>query len=195
MSATAISGSVILTAGGRYVNPLDLQPEDIDIEDIAHGLSRQARFSGHTKGEYAYSVAQHCALCLDLNAGLDVVTRMTTLLHDSSEAYLQDVARPLKEDPYFGKAYRGAERRAEKVIADVFDIPFPYPPEVKRADLLMLAAERRDLMPPNGRWEILKGVKAPDMLIVPWHPEAARRHFLKQFYALQYEREAINQGA
>lgn len=176
-----VAGSVIqMGATGRYVNPLYLRVEDIEIWDIAQHLGNQCRYSGAVR-EF-FSVGQHavlCALALE-DAGCDVEVVYTALHHDDSEAYLQDVARPLKEDPYFGKAYRGAEQRAEKIIAEALGLIYPYPPEIKAMDTVLLATERRDLMPDDGReWEILRGVVPLETKITPWSPRRSRQAFLQ----------------
>lgn len=179
-----IDGSVILTVSGRYVNPLDLKVEDIVIEDVAHALSNQCRYTGHTRG--FYSVAQHSVLVAKRlrKLGESEEVQRVGLLHDATEAYLQDVARPLKVDPYFGKAYRGAEGRAERVVAEAFGLPFPWPPVVKQVDTEILAQERRELMPPNGRWKILDGVEEPTGAIRCWTPFYAHQRFIDLYKEL-----------
>jgi len=79
------------TCTGRRVHIADPLPDEIDIEDIAHGLSHTCRFAGHVP--LYYSVAQHSLLVSEL---LDERTAMWGLLHDASEAYLHDLTRPLK---------------------------------------------------------------------------------------------------
>lgn len=179
-----IEGSVIqMGHTGRYVNPLDLKVDDIDIGDIAHHLANQCRFSGAT---YApYSVAQHAVLVTRFlrDAGESLDTQFVGLMHDASEAYLQDVARPLKEDPYFGKAYRGAENRAEKVVAEAFGYELPFPEIIKVADMILLATERRDLMPypDESEWAVLDGVVPMEDGIQPWTFRRAKSNFLDEF--------------
>lgn len=180
-----VEAAAIQIFGGDYATPLDLQPEQINIESIAHALSNQCRYSGHTR-EF-YSVAEHCVHCVRVLKDESVEVRYAALLHDAAEAYLQDVARPLKEDPYFGKAYRGAEQRAEKVLSEVLGFIYPFPDAVKRADVMMLAAERRDLMHPNGKWAILEGVEVPEFSIPAWSPRKARDRFLGTFVGLENE--------
>lgn len=171
------SSSIILTHSGRHVNPLDLQIEDVDIEDIAHSLSNLCRFTGHTK-EF-YCVAQHSVIVSKLVPAKDA---LWGLLHDSVEELMGDTSRPLKSDPYFGKAYRGAERRAQKTIAEKFDLEWPEPPSVKEADLIALATEARDLMPPETKhWEIIKGIPTLEETIIPWTPKKAKKEFLARF--------------
>ena len=175
-----VDGPVIcMGVTGMYVEPLNLQPDDINVYDIAHHLGNQCRYSGATR-EF-YSVGQHVVLCAREMEARDHSAQVvyTTLHHDDAEAFLQDVARPLKEEPYFGKAYRGAESRAERVIADVLGFDFPYPPEIKEMDTILLATERRDLMPPKGKWRILEGVTPLEAEVVPWSPKKARAAYIQ----------------
>lgn len=174
------TAAVIHTFTGRLVNPLDLQPEDVDIVDIAHALARQCRFSGHTK-EF-YSVAQHSVICSKIvESGFE----RDALMHDASEAYLQDVARPLKIHPSFGQSYRGAEKRAEKVIAGVFGTNFPMKPEVKVADNLALVTEARDLMHGTAKWsQFYQEIPPLSEVIVAWTPRRAEREFLERYQKL-----------
>jgi len=171
----------IATYTGKYVRPLDLDPSDVDIEDIAHSLSNQSRFSGHTTT--FYSVAHHSVLVSRLLEGTG--HEMWGLLHDGAEAYLTDVARPLKTDPYFGKTYRGAEGRAQRAVAEAFSLPWPEPPEVKVADVILLATERRDLMAAPGRWTVLDGVAPLPGAISPWSPKRSKQMFLARYDQLR----------
>lgn len=134
-------GAWIQTYTGRQFYPLDPRPEDIDPLDIVASLSRQCRFTGHTRS--FYSVAQHSILVAD---HVPVDMRLWALLHDASEAYLCDLPRPLKRQPEF-KAYREAETRVQACVCERFGLPVPEPEAVRLADLRMLATEARDLMP------------------------------------------------
>jgi len=170
---------------GKFVDPLNLRPEDVDIHDIAWALSQQCRYSGHT--EFHYSVAQHSVLVSRL---LPRAFKLDGLMHDASEAYLQDVARPLKQDPYFGKAYRGAEARVQRVIVEVYGLTWPEPPEVKLMDTRILHPERATLLPNAivGRWDpTIEATPAVDVRIERWTPERARREFLLRYDRLRRE--------
>ena len=85
---------------GRRLDLLDPSPFDVEIEDIAHGLSRVARWNGQTAGEWAYSVAQHSVLVERLVAILDRDLpqrwRLAALLHDAPEYVIGDMITPLK---------------------------------------------------------------------------------------------------
>jgi len=180
---------LILTFSGKYVNPLDLKPDDITVVDIAAHLANHCRYTGATryKDEPAfYSVAQHSILVSRL---VPEEIAYEGLFHDAAEHTLIDLARPVKYDEYFGKAYRGAQKRAEKVINDTLGLQMI--PEVKalvkKADMLCLAWERRDLMHPNGEWEILKGIgPLPDAVIEPWAPKRSFRQFMKRYEEVKH---------
>lgn len=111
-------GPTIRTYSGRYVDPFDLKPDDVCIEDIARALAFQCRFAGHM--HTFYSVAEH-----SLNVA-HMILRQTGnmkwatlgLLHDADEAYLPDMVRPVKYRDEM-KPYMEAGERAQQVIWDV----------------------------------------------------------------------------
>jgi uncharacterized protein len=130
----------INTYTGRKFYPLDPHIDDIDIADIAHALSLQCRFTGHIK--YFYSVAQHSLL---VASKCPPELALEGLLHDASEAYLVDLARPVKHQPEL-EAYRDAEARLEQVIAAKFGLK-NHSMTVKCADNRALATEAVQLLP------------------------------------------------
>jgi hypothetical protein len=166
----------IATYSGVVFEPLNPDPSLIAIEDIAHALGNSCRFTGHVRR--FYSVAQHSVMCADL---VSPELRLTALLHDGSEAYLSDIARPIKMQPEFGDVYKKFEARLEEAIAERFGLVYPYPAEVKWADNVMLRTEQRDLMPPAFRHE---GEDYYPGTIEPWAPDAAGAAFLHRFYEL-----------
>lgn len=133
-------GPYITTFTDKKFYPSDIRPIDIDITDIAHALSNQCRFGGHTI-EF-YSVASHCLL---VSKVLPPELKLQGLLHDASEAYLVDVPRPIKYLPDFNR-YREIEAAVQKVIYKKFGCNWPDPDEIHKADNLLLATEARDLM-------------------------------------------------
>src|SRR4051812_16747726 len=138
----AVRTGSIATYSGRIIRPLDPNPADFSIEDIGHALSNSCRFTGHTI-EF-YSVAQHCVLVSQI---VPSELCLTALLHDASEAYLSDIARPIKQQQEFGDPYREVESRIEAAIAERYGLVYPYPQEIKTADMILLRSEQRDLMP------------------------------------------------
>lgn len=179
-------GDWLQTFTTRQVYPLDLRPGDVDIRDIAHALSLQCRFAGHTRG--LYSVGQHSLHVAEYlrDRGEPASVVLWGLLHDASEAYLSDVPRPLKRLPEFA-FYREAERRAMGVICERFCLPADEPPVVKHADGVLLATEARDLMAPlHAEWhhQEANGFEVLPRRIAPrWWAEV-ERDFLAVFEAL-----------
>lgn len=158
----------IQTGSGGYVNLLDPDPDTIQLSDIAAGLSKLCRFSGQCR--QFYSVAQHSCLCA-YYAPPELAWH--ALMHDAAEAYIGDMARPLKQ---LMPEYKRIEQRLESVIFEKYNVRVCD--EVKRLDLQALATERRDLMPATDeRWAVLDGVEPWNDTILGWSPESAERYF------------------
>src|SRR5579885_2530157 len=167
----------IQTHSGRRFNPLNPYVDAIVIQDIAHALSMQCRFSGHCKK--FYSVAQHSVLVSYICDSQDA---LWGLLHDASEAYLVDIPRPLKKSGKFD-AYLDFEDTMMKAICKRFGLPEKEPPSVKKADTALLATEARDLMSPlHPDW--VQPVEALPFLIDPWSHDKAKDMFMKRFFEL-----------
>lgn len=129
----------ITTFTGRRFWPLDPRVEDIDIRDIAHALSMQCRFGGHTTE--LYSVAQHS---IWVSNQVKSKERLWGLLHDAAEAYLVDLPSPIKRQPELAP-YRDAEAAIMRAVCDAFGLPHEQPASVTEADHRMLVTEARDL--------------------------------------------------
>lgn len=182
MSDTRI-GDWLQTWRGVQFYPLDPRPEDILIEDIAHALARQCRFSGHTR--VTYSVAEHSVRVSQIVPAEDA---LWGLLHDASEAYLVDLPRPLKRLPEFAR-YRLAEADLMVVICDRFGLRHIEPESVREADAVLLATEARDLMGPRpAPWSAMPE-PLPEV-IHPWAAELAESVFLDHFKRLTGGRNA-----
>jgi 5'-deoxynucleotidase YfbR-like HD superfamily hydrolase len=169
------------TYSGKHVHPLSPSQDEIDIEDIAHSLSQQCRFLGHT--DTLYTVAQHCVLVSEMVPPRDA---LWGLLHDASEAYLSDLPAPIKRDPQM-EFYRIAEERLLTCIARKFGLAPEMPQSVKRADKILLATEFRDVTPVDDLdWIIAEcGCEpAENLWITPWVSAVARRRFLARFQEL-----------
>jgi uncharacterized protein len=167
----------IQTYSGRRFNPTNPNPGAIVIQDIAHSLSMQCRFTGHC--HQFYSVAQHSVLVSHVCNFEDA---LWGLLHDASEAYLIDIPRPLKKSGYMG-AYIEFEHQMQKAICKRFGLPEKEPPSVKRADTVLLATEARDLMQPlHPDWR--QPVEPLPFKIEAWSPQQAKDNFLKRFSEL-----------
>lgn len=174
--------SWILTARGKHFDYLDPCAEDIDILDIAQGLANECRFGGHTRA--FYSVAQHAWLASQI---VPAEHALEALLHDASEAYCKDIPLPLK---LLLPDYRDIEARVDGAIRAVFDLPLTMSHAVKKADLILLATERRDLMPADDTpWPILEGIIPLERKIAATHAGRSQALFIKRWVELT--REAI----
>lgn len=183
-------GDWIQTFSGVAFYPLDPRPHEILIGDIAHSLAMQCRFTGHVRR--FYSVAEHS---VRVSRVCDPADALWGLLHDASEAYLIDVAKPVKRMACM-TPYRDAEERLLRTIADRFGLTWPEPASVKRADKCMLAIEARDLLPVvwpdwGEKWGPYIGDR--DITITrPWSPEEAEERFLARFQELAAPVRATN---
>jgi len=126
---------------GRRLDLLDPSPLDVEIEDIAHGLARVARWNGQTKGGHIFSVAQHAllveALARAKTPRLDAQGRLAVLLHDAPEYVIGDMISPFKA--VIGDSYKAVERRLLAAIHLRFGLP-PMLPDALQG--LIKAADR-----------------------------------------------------
>jgi len=168
----------IETFTGKRVNPIHLDEELIDIVDIAHSLSLQCRFIGHCL--VFYSIAEHSILVADLvSKGLDWAdghspednrTCLAALLHDAAEAYVGDIARPIKHDNAF-KYAREIEQQILGKIMLKYNCTGADWQLIKKADNIMLATEAKYNMADSGKgWylpeaalDVVKIAELPDI--------------------------------
>jgi len=119
---------------GRRLDLLDPSPMDIEIEDIAHGLARVARWNGQTIGEHAFSVAQHSVVVEEIVAhiqpDIEPRWRLAALLHDASEYVIGDMISPFKAA--LGVDYKTFEERLETAIHVRFGLPAKTPAPIKK---------------------------------------------------------------
>jgi len=147
------------TYTGRQFFFADPRPEDFDIEDIAWALAHIPRFTGHTRKPS--NVAQHCLFVAKMSP--DEVF-LEALMHDAAEAYLGDVSRPLKS---LLPDYQALEARVEAVLAERFELVYPWPATVKHWDSVSIPIERQLLMGPSRHdWSMPVAVE-----------DSARAHF------------------
>lgn len=136
---------------GRRLDLLNPSPLDIEIEDIAHGLARVARWNGQTKGDHAFSVAQHCVLveeiAFHLDPGMDRAARLAALLHDAPEYVIGDMISPFKAA--LGYDYKAFEIRLMAAIHIRFGLAAESPAKleafIKKADRIAAYLEATQL--------------------------------------------------
>ena len=182
---------------GRRLDLLDPSPLDIEIEDIAHGLARVARWNGQTSGSHIFSVAQHCLLVETLARArvprLDPRRRLAVLLHDAPEYVIGDMISPFKA--VIGGAYKVIERRLLAAIHRRFGLPEQSPAElaalIKIADRGAACLEATHLagFDPKearrffGRPPIIAPAIERDYL-KPWPAQTAQARYLERFHKL-----------
>jgi 5'-deoxynucleotidase YfbR-like HD superfamily hydrolase len=185
---------------GRRLDLLDPSPLDVEIEDIAHGLARVARWNGQTLGRHPYSVAEH-SLLVERIVGIykpkvTVAERLVTLLHDAPEYVIGDMISPFKAA--IGLDYKAFEGRLEAAVHIRFGLP-PVPTDalkklIKRADRASAWFEATQLAGfteaeaskhfPRPRF---KG--AAEIRLNPQPTDKVQAAFLARFEALMAERE------
>jgi len=182
---------------GRRLDLVDPSPLDVEVEDIAHGLARVARWNGQTTGAHIYSVAQHTLLVEEIGrrrAG-DVDRRLglAMLLHDAPEYVIGDMISPFKA--IIGDAYKGVEKRLLSAIHLRFGLPPELPADIER---MIKAADRASAFLEATRLagfspsEARRFFGAPPTLpaaverdfTTPWSAAAAERRFLERFHKL-----------
>ena len=163
--------STILTHSGRTLDFLALRPSMIDLQDIAHGLSHACRFAGQCSS--FYSVAQHAVavsyLCPTLEA----------LHHDSTEAYMGDMTRPLKD---LIPTFKEFERDLHQVICQALGISSVQSEDLHLADRRVCLLERQRLFSARCRDIDFEGLEpAPKAVLgTTLSPKAAKALFLKR---------------
>lgn len=182
--------SHIATFSGKVFDLVNPKPEMVCIEDIAHSLAFQCRYTGHTR--FFYSVAQHCVLMAD-NPELPGDS-MKKLLHDADETYIGDMAKPWKQllavdvsaTRQVNQHYVSVgefEHKIQDVIGLALGVDLSYSAGVKESDITMAATEVRDVMTdmrPDFKWgyDFITLVKEP---IVSWTPQYAEQRFLDAY--------------
>jgi 5'-deoxynucleotidase YfbR-like HD superfamily hydrolase len=180
-------GPYLQTVSGRWVNPFDPDPAQLDAGDIARALANQCRFGGHCR--VFYSVAQHSVIVSRLveERGGDVEEVFAALMHDATEAYLGDMPHPLKHRSPLGAAFREAEAHLEQAIRERFGLRSGVR-EIKEADRALLATERRAFSAETWHWPELEGVEPLDLELSAWSPEQAADEFAARYAELEARR-------
>ncbi len=179
---------------GRRLDLLDPSPLDVEVEDIAHGLARVARWNGQTIGAHIFSVAQHSllveAVARQRTPRLDRSHRLAILLHDAPEYVIGDMISPFKV--VIGDSYKAVELRLLAAIHLRFGLPAVLPADwtemIKNADREaayleatrlagFAATEARKFF---GRPPRFSATLERDYL-TPWPAEVAQARYLERF--------------
>ncbi len=177
-------GPTILLGSGSYFDFHDPEGSEITIEDIAYGLAYEGRCAGQCfsrilQRRVFYSVAEHC---VRMSFAVSEEFALQALMHEVGEAVCGDMTAPLKS---LNPDYKAIEKRCEAAILSKFGVVMTNPLEIKRADVRMLATERRDLLPWRGeQWSNNDQMQAYDFEIVPWEPDFAAQSFLLRYGVL-----------
>jgi len=179
---------------GRRLDLLDPSPLDIEMEDIAHGLARVARWNGQTVGEHPFSVAQHSIVVVDIcraiSQGSPAWTLFAALLHDAAEYVIGDMISPFKA--VIGGEYREVEDRLSLAIRRRFGLPDRLSDSaaatIKQADQIaafheatrLAGFEHSEALRFFGRPK----VAADTFDLDPWPTARAEREFNERFAAL-----------
>ena len=174
---------------GRRLDLLDPSPLDIELEDIAHGLARVARWNGQTSGDAAFSVAQHSLLVDDiagrLHPKMTAADHLSAVLHDAAEYVIGDLITPFKSA--VGADYKVLEKRLMTAIRLRFGLPAREAEGlkslIKRADRIAAYLEATQLAgfsPSEARRLFGHSKRFDDITLSPWPPAKAKRHFLER---------------
>jgi hypothetical protein len=186
---------------GRRLDLLDPSPLDVEIEDIAHGLARVARWNGQTEGPHIFSVAQHSLLVEAVSRrqapNVDPRWRLAVLLHDAPEYVIGDLISPFKA--VFDADYKAVEQRLLSAISLRFGLPPRWPAalvklvkgsdrgaaylEATRLAGFQEAEARRFFGQPPGL-----DAATEKHYLSPWSADAAERRYLKRFKELSEKR-------
>ena len=178
---------------GRRLDLTDPSPLDIEIEDIARGISRVARWNGQTTGAHALSVAQHSVIVTELlklhNSNIEIKWQLAALLHDAAEYIVSDMITPLKS--FLGHEYSELESKIQGAINLRFSLPYEIPKliykQIKICDKQTAFLEAIQL----GGFKEKEAKKIfqvpkfiPEYKILPLSSQKAEKLFLKKFKEL-----------
>lgn len=171
----------IALLSGALFNYNKPEESQVTVEDIASALSNVCRFSGHLPR--FYSVAQHL---VNTSRIVPEEHAFTALMHDTAEAFTNDLPTPLK---YALPIFKELEEKIESAMSKKFDFQYPYPDAIKLADTQMLLLEKNYVKEDKNEWQYYKDVKfkhlKPLVDLDSWQPRRAKREFLERFNELR----------
>ena len=178
---------------GRRLDLLNPSPLDIEIEDIARGISRVARWNGQTSGEYPLSVAQHSVIVAELlksyNENIEIKWQLAALLHDAAEYIISDMITPLKS--FLGEEYIQLEEKIQSAINIRFSLPGEIPKKIyklikncDRQTAFIEAIQLAGFTLKEAKKTLKMQKLIPDYKIIPISANKAEKLFLKKFKEL-----------
>ena len=178
---------------GRRLDLLNPSPLDIEIEDIARGISRVARWNGQTSGEYPLSVAQHSVIVAELlksyNENIEIKWQLAALLHDAAEYIISDMITPLKS--FLGEEYIQLEGKIQSAINIRFSLPGEIPKKIyklikncDRQTAFIEAIQLAGFTLKEAKRTLKMPTLIPDYKIIPISANKAEKVFLKKFKEL-----------
>ena len=178
---------------GRRLDLLDPSPLDIEIEDIARGISRVARWNGQTSGEYPLSVAQHSVIVAELlksyHENIEIKWQLAALLHDAAEYIISDMITPLKS--FLGEEYIQLEEKIQSAINIRFSLPGEIPKKIyklikncDRQTAFIEAIQLAGFTLKDAKKTLKMPKLIPDYKIIPISAIKAEKLFLKKFKEL-----------
>ena len=178
---------------GRRLDLLNPSPLDIEIEDIARGISRVARWNGQTSGEHPLSVAQHSVIVAELlksyNENIEIKWQLAALLHDAAEYIISDMITPLKS--FLGEEYIQLEEKIQSAINIRFSLPGEIPKKIyklikncDRQTAFIEAIQLAGFTLKEAKKTLKMPKLIPDYKIIPISANKAEKLFLKKFKEL-----------
>ena len=178
---------------GRRLDLLNPSPLDIEIEDIARGISRVARWNGQTCGKYPLSVAQHSVIVAELlksyNENIEIKWQLAALLHDAAEYIISDMITPLKS--FLGEEYIQLEEKIQSAINIRFSLPAEIPKKIyklikncDRQTAFLEAIQLAGFTLKEAKKTLKIPTLIPDYKIIPISANKAEKLFLKKFKEL-----------
>ena len=178
---------------GRRLDLLNPSPLDIEIEDIARGISRVARWNGQTSGVYPLSVAQHSVIVAELlksyNENIEIKWQLAALLHDAAEYIISDMITPLKS--FLGEEYIQLEEKIQSAINIRFSLPGEIPKKIyklikncDRQTAFIEAIQLAGFTLKEAKKTLKMPTLIPDYKIIPISANKAEKLFLKKFKEL-----------
>lgn len=179
-SNPALDDQWIGLLSGAQFNYNRPEESDVTLDDLASALSNICRFSGHLP--CFYSVAQHLVNTLKI---VDPEFAFDALMHDTAEAFTNDLPTPLK---WALPIFKELEIKIEGAMAEKFGFNYPYPPQVKQADTEMLILEKLYVKKDDRVWPQYEGIVVDHLIdkvdLKAWQPQRAKREFLERYEEL-----------